>query len=102
MQPQPERAVCICACLYTAIYDAGSRLDRQDRFSDRRYQRYRQVHPAATRALRIAVTICQQHTDARRETAFALAESGATVVLGCRNIDGAREIAAEIRCFSCF
>lgn len=32
-----------------------------------------------------------------RETAFALAKLGATVVLGCRNVDAARQIAQEIR-----
>lgn len=32
-----------------------------------------------------------------RETAFALAKLDATVVLGCRNTDGAREVAQEIR-----
>ena len=33
----------------------------------------------------------------RRETAFAFAALGATVILGCRNIDVAKEVAQEIR-----
>ncbi|KAL3134898.1 hypothetical protein ABBQ32_007864 [Trebouxia sp. C0010 RCD-2024] len=32
-----------------------------------------------------------------RETAFALAKLGAIVILGCRNVDAARQIAQEIR-----
>ena len=32
-----------------------------------------------------------------RETAFAMASLGATVVLGCRNIDAARDIISQIK-----
>ena len=32
-----------------------------------------------------------------RETAFALAKLGATIILGCRNVDAARQISQEIR-----
>ena len=32
-----------------------------------------------------------------RETAFAMARLGATVVLGCRNIDAARDIISQIK-----
>ncbi|DBA88388.1 TPA: hypothetical protein ACH3X2_004882 [Trebouxia sp. C0005] len=32
-----------------------------------------------------------------RETAFALAKLGATVILGCRNVDAAKQVAQEIR-----
>ena len=35
--------------------------------------------------------------DKRRETAFALARLGATVILGCRNVDAAKQVAQEIR-----
>lgn len=35
--------------------------------------------------------------DQRRETAFALAKLGATVILGCRNVDAAKQVAQEIR-----
>ena len=35
--------------------------------------------------------------DMRRETAFALANLGATVILGCRNVDAAKQVAQEIR-----
>ena len=46
----------------------------------------------STRAVDMMQLICNC-----RETAYAMASLGATVVLGCRNIDAARDIISQIK-----